>query len=186
MPLAPPPPRPPRAPTPCPPSPTAAPRFPGRMRAPSPPSRPLCHTDKAVCGHRVQAFSRARSHDEKHRANFANVTKAPPTAGQRCLNHHTHSLHTLTHTITLIHPLPSARTAAPKLSARCHALSPLPSPPAPHGRDCKTVYGFVINAIVLLRGHSHLRRAEAAWSTHNSRARRGAPGAGGARAAGQG
>ena len=86
--------------------------------------------------------------------------EGPPDGGPTMpQSPHTLPSHTHTHyhlnPSTTIHP--AAGTAAPKLDA---TPSPLPSPPAPHDSRCKTVYGFVINAIVLLRGHSSPPRGQ--------------------------
>ena len=170
MPLAPPPPRPSRAPTPCPPSPTAAPRLPGRMRAPSPPSRPLCHTDKAVCGHRVQACLVREPRREAPR-QLRQRHEGPPDGGPTMpQSPHTLPSHTHTHFTfnpsTTIHPArPHGRSEA---RARCHALAS-PLAPTPHGRVarqcirfCDKCYSFVTWPL------SSPPRRGRAWSSVNT------------------
>ena len=185
MPLAPPPPRPPRAPTPCPPSPTAAPRLPGRMRAPSPPSRPLCHTDKAVCGHRVQACLVREPRREAPR-QLRQRHEGPPDGGPTMpQSPHTLPSHTHTHFTfnpsTTIHP---ARPHGRSEAASSMPPSPLPCPLAPGPARslqdsvwfCDKCYGFVTWPLI-----SAARRGRA-WSAQSeSRA-----GGGRARAAGRG
>ena len=88
----------------------------------------------------------------RRRANDASITTHTPF---------THS-HTLSPS-TAIHPArPHGRSKLVLDAQSCHALA---SPrPHPARSRCKTVYDFVINAIVLLRSHtSPLRRAEA-WA----------------------
>ena len=100
--------------------------------------------------------------------------EGPPDGGPTMpQSPHTLPSHTHTHyhlnPSTTIHP--AAGTAAPKLDA---TPSPVPSPPArPHDSRCKTVYGFVINDIVLLRGHSSPPRRGRVVSRARGRRRRG-------------